>query len=403
MLKNSIFQVIGNVLSVFLNLLIIVFTARTLGAAGRGEITYLIICVGILQIFTSVVGNSVMIFMLTKHNRQNVLLASLIWTVLTVICAVPFLYYFSSFSPFSIVVFLLLGLLQTSFTNLITFYSSVLKFKSITFLKAVQPTLFLCLFFIFYLNQNINVHIYWILLIVSFFPHFLLFLFETSKKVTSVTIDSLKLTVVDFLKLGGLGQFTNLMQFASYRFAVLIIAANLGMESTGVFGLWLSVTDAIWVVPIGLATVNMSYAAKNNYNLANLNRYILISVGLSFLLVLVILVMPNSFYVMMLGKDFVALKALIAFSSPVVVLFTINILIAYYFSAKGLIKYNTISSALGLIAILVSVHYLTSNFGLKGAILANCISYTISIAATVFLFIRFRRQLEKQTVINSKA
>ncbi len=401
MLKNSIFQVIANIISATLNLLIIIFTARILGALGRGEITYLIIYLGILQIFTSIVGNSVMIFMLTKHSKQNVLFASLSWTVFTILISIPVIYYFTPLKGQSIFYLAFLALFQTSFSNLISFYSSELKFRLITILKAIQPMTLLLLIAIFRNYYTFNISFYWILLLLSFFPHFVLFLKEVAKNFKIITYVETKSTVFDFLKLGGLGQFTNLMQFASYRFAALIIAKTLNMSNVGIFGLWLSVIDAVWLIPIGLATVNMSYAAKKDYKPELVWKYILISITISFVLILLIIALPNQLYVYLLGKDFTELKSLIILSSPVVVLFTINIIIAYYFSAKGLIKYNTIASGSGFIAILLVTSYLTSKFGLRGAILANCISYTISILTILFLFLRYKKRLNLQSVSNN--
>jgi O-antigen/teichoic acid export membrane protein len=391
-LKNSVLQVIANILSAVLNLLIIIFTAKTLGSLGRGEITYLIICVGILQIFTSIVGNSVMIFMLTRHKKHDVLFGSLIWTLIITFISIPFVYYFTTLDFKSIQYFLILGILQTSFSNLITFYSFELKFKFIILLKVAQPILFIFLIIGFYFLDKFNLSLYWTLLIVSFLPHFILFLIETLKNRYLITFSTLKVMMVDFLKLGGLGQFTNLMQFASYRFAVLIIAKTLGMNSVGVFGLWLSVTDAIWLIPMGLATVNMSYATKVGYELRNIYKHIIISVTISFFLILGILIIPNELYIYLLGKDFTQLRGLIIYSSPVVILFTINIVVAYYFSAKGLIKYNTLSSGLGFVAIIALTYYLTNNFGLLGAVSANCISYSFSILTTLYLFLKHKKQ-----------
>lgn len=398
MLKNSIFQVFGNVVSAGLNLLIIIFTARTLGASGRGEITYLLICLGLLQIFTSIVGNSVMIFMLTKHQRQDVLLGSFIWTGLVVILSFPLVYFLSDLNLEKILYFLILGVLQTSFNNLITFYSAQFKFKTLVLVRLFQPIVFFALILINYYTNKLTVNLYWTLLIISYLPHFILLLIETFKRFFLVSCMSLRSTILDFLKLGGLGQFTNLMQFSSYRFAVLIIAKTLGMKDVGIFGLWLSVTDAIWLIPGGLATVNMSYAAKDNYKLKNIYKYILTSIAISSMLIVVVLIIPNNLYILLLGKDFTQLKSLIIYSSPIVILFTINIIVAYYFSAKGLIKYNTLSSGLGCLSILIITVFLTNKFELMGAVLANCLSYAITLIVTIFLFFRHKKQFNSNSI-----
>jgi O-antigen/teichoic acid export membrane protein len=233
------------------------------------------------------------------------------------------------------------------------------------------------------------------MLIVSFVPSFIIICFETLKHLKkNIRFIEIKNVCVSFLKLGGLNQFNNLMQYGSYRFGIWTISNELGIKEVGVFGLWLTVCDAIWLIPIALATVNQAYAAKPNYSLNQLNKYLLIAVCISATILGIAICLPQTFYIYVLGSDFLHLKNLIMLSCPILIAFSITIMYAYYFSAKGLIKYNTLSSGLGFITILLSTSYLTDKLELRGAVLANCISYTVSVLTTVFLFFRHKRQLK---------
>lgn len=381
-----------------MNLLIIIFTARILGAEGRGEITYLITCIGLLQVFTAIVGNSVMVFMLTKYQQKEILISSFLWTLFIAVIALPFVFFITKLSITNLLYFVLLGIIQTGFNNLTALYSYQLKFRLLTILKIIQPLILLILIFAMSTFEILNTNIYWQLLIISFLPHFGFLLFETFRKNQKITFHSLMVITKHFLKLGGLNQLNNLMQFASYRFAVLIIMRMLSVKDVGIFGLWLTVTDSIWLIPVGLANVNMAYATKSNYSVKSILKYILASLAVSLSLIITILLIPNDFFVWLLGKDFTALKSLILISSPVICLFTINIIIANFFSAKGLIKYNTISSGLGFISITSITALLTAQFGLKGAVMSNCISYFISIVVTLILFYRNSSQFNSNSI-----
>ncbi|HEX7367552.1 MAG TPA: hypothetical protein VF273_10675 [Pelobium sp.] len=184
------------------------------------------------------------------------------------------------------------------------------------------------------------------------------------------------------------------MQYGAYRFSIWVISAQLGMKEIGIFGMWLTVCDALWLIPNALANVNLAYASKTNYKLATLTHFLMFALLLVFFMVLTILLIPNGWYVNILGKDFNELKNLIRIASPVIVGFTITIIIAYYFSGKGLIKYNTIGSGAGFLAILLLSNYLTAKHGLKGAVLANSISYATSILVMLFLFLRHKKKLK---------
>src|SRR6476659_460865 len=101
-----------------MNLLIIIFTARILGAEVRGEITYLITCICLLQVFTAIVGNSVMVFMLTKYQQKEVLISSFFWTLFIAVIALPLVFIITKLTITNILYFVLLGIIQTGFNNL---------------------------------------------------------------------------------------------------------------------------------------------------------------------------------------------------------------------------------------------------------------------------------------------
>lgn len=386
MFKNSLNQIIGSILSAAINLIIVVFTANVLGASGRGEITYLLTCLGVLQILTSIVGNSVMIYMLTKHDKGNVLIASSVWTIFIILISIPFIYSFDLIAKPLIGYFLILALFQTCLANLIAYYSSELKFKKLSTIRILQPFTLIILILISYKFLKFDLNRYWEFLIISYLPFVFLYGKECDDKIKYVTIKSLKYVLCDFLKLGSLNQLTYLMQFLSYRFSVLVVAKLLDINSVGVFGMWLTIIDALWLIPIGLATVNMTYAAKKNYQLNLIYRFIGIAMVIPLVIIIVFSIIPNSIFILVLSKDFSQVKSLVLISAFSVLLFTSNLIIAYFFSAKGLIKYNTLSSGVGFISIICTTYFLTDKYGLIGAVLSNSLSYFLTVVMTFIIF-----------------
>lgn len=386
MFKSSFNQILGSILAASINLIIVIFTARILGAVGRGEITYFVTCLGILQILTSVVGNSVMVFMLTKHHKGNVLISSLIWTLTIVIACFPFLIFLNIVSKAFIFYFLILAIFQTSFNNILALFSSELKFKSLAAFRVLQPLFLIVLILIFYNFFKFNLNLYWKFLIISYMPFFFIYCRESFYNLKFINKNAIKSTFYDFLKLGGLNQFTFLMQFLSYRFAVFVIAKFLNIDSLGVFGMWLTFTDALWLIPISLATVNMAYAAKPDYQLKIIYKFIALAIAIPLTIILVFSLIPNSIFILVLSKDFSQVKSLILYSAPAIILFSINLIMAYFFSAKGLIKYNTLSSGIGFVSILSTTYLFTTKYGLIGAVLSNSLSYFLTVLVTIVIF-----------------
>lgn len=382
MLRNSILHILSSVGTAILNLIILVLSARVLGSEGRGEITYLLFYCTFIQIFTAIIGHSVMIYMLTKLEENSVLIISFIWTILIVTLASPVVLYFDEFIQDRILLFLCLTIFQSLYTNLLAFLSSKIQIKRLVLIKISQP---LILILLIILSKKLDSGLFLGFLAISYIPSFLILLWRTFYKNFKFNILNLKLSFLYFIKLGALNQLNNLLQFGCYRYAIWIIADKLNLENVGVFGLWVTLIDALWLIPISIATMNQTYAAKNEGSVVNM-KLCYISAGIVVILTGMALLIPLNIYESLLGKDFNELKKLLLISSPAIILFTFNIIIAYYFSAKGKIIYNTISSGLGFCVVISLSNVLINNYGLEGAVIANSVSYFVTTVATFFLY-----------------
>lgn len=389
MLKNSILHIISSFGSALINFVILLITAKILGAEGRGEITYLLFYCGFIQIFTGIIGNSVMIFMLTKLDENSVLVISFIWTFIIVFILSPFLYFFDDFIQSRIVLFLSITVLQSLFNNLIALLSAKILIKKLVVIRITQP---LILIILLYFINDISATLFLTILAISYIPALFYISWITFGINFKYDFQKFKASFLYFIKLGSLNQLNYLMQFGCYRYAIWIIADNSNLSNVGVFGLWVTLVDALWLIPISIATINQTYSAKNNSNYINMNLCY-IAAMISVLLIAITLLIPLNIYELILGKDFNQIKQLLLLSSPAVVLFTFNIMLAYYFSAKGKIIYNTISSGLGFVIIVLLSPFFIKKLGLNGAVITNSISYVVTTITTLYLYFKYRNQL----------
>ena len=397
MIKNSILHILSSVGTALFNLVVLILSARILGAEGRGEITYLLFYCGFIQIFTGVVGNSVMIFMLTKLEENSVLVISFIWTFFIALIVSPFLFYYDEFIESRIFLFLGITILQSLFNNLTALFSAKIQIQKLVFIKISQP---LILILLLVSNSGLDAKLFLTFLIISYLPSLVILTKLTFWENYKFNFSTLKSSFLIFIRLGALNQLNYLMQYGCYRYAIWIIADKSNLSNVGVFGLWVTLVDALWLIPISIATINQTYMAKNQENKMNMNLCF-ISAGITLILLVIALVIPLSVYQLFLGKDFNEIKHLLLISSPAIIFFTFSITLAYYFSAKGKIIYNTISSGVGFFVIILLSKLLIGKYGLIGAVLTNSISYSLTTVVIIYLYKRYNRQSNNKACVSN--
>lgn len=92
-----------------------------------------------------------------------------------------------------------------------------------------------------------------------------------------------RLLTSEALGLGLRGYFGNIFQFFNYRFDTFVVASFVGASALGVYAIAYSLTEVLWFVPQGIATVLMPVTSSSSSEIANMRTSCLcrISVGLS--------------------------------------------------------------------------------------------------------------------------
>ena len=104
------------------------------------------------------------------------------------------------------------------------------------------------------------------------------------------------------------------------------------------------------------------------------------------ILIAIACLLPQSLYVFIFGKEFKEIKTIILLSSPGVLSISTTSVIAYFFSALGRVKFNTISSCIGLLVIMASSLMLISSLGINGAAIANALSFLATSTSLIYFY-----------------
>lgn len=109
---------------------------------------------------------------------------------------------------------------------------------------------------------------------------------------------------------------------------------------------------------------------------------------MTFFSLLILLVIPNSFFGVLFGREFAGIKLVMLSLAVGILMLSISIILSPFFSGIGKPVHNAIGSGIGLIFTIILCLWFIPRIGVLGAGFAASISYSV---ATLYQFIVFFR------------
>jgi O-antigen/teichoic acid export membrane protein len=182
--------------------------------------------------------------------------------------------------------------------------------------------------------------------------------------------------------------FSNCLYFIALRVDYWIIGLFNSKEQLGYYALAVRLSQLIWILPTLLAALILPKVGKIDFKNQDLER--LIRLVFSFNVFGGLILAFSSFYLIPLifGKEFTRSILPFCLILPGIVLLSLQIILSAYFSGKGEIKTNLVTSIVLLIVIILLDLLLIPRFGIIGASIASSFAYSISGLFTYFLYCR---------------
>ena len=199
--------------------------------------------------------------------------------------------------------------------------------------------------------------------------------------------DSLK----EMLHYGAFMQLSMLVSTLNKRLSLYLLNTHCDEKSIGVYASGTQVTEGVSIVSqsIGLVEFSALSNTEKAQRAALLTlRFMKLSVLLTFTTLLVICLLPTSFFEWLFSAEFSNIRPVILLIAPGVVFFAAHTILANYFSGTGQPKYNLYASLIGLSITLVSAFVLIPWLGIRGAAITTTLTYT---ALFVYQWIVFHR------------
>ncbi|MEJ6582468.1 MAG: polysaccharide biosynthesis C-terminal domain-containing protein [Crocinitomicaceae bacterium] len=407
MLLKILSTVFSKVFTAGIGFIVVIITARALGAAVRGDIALLLLNISIIGLFQGIFNGSVLVYLTPKFSFLKLFIATNLFSFALAVGL-----------PFVMVFFRILEsnqlnelILLSSVQGLLTTSQSLLlgkdKIQYFNLLEIIKSTiLFLSILFFFWGMNNISLEAVMHSYLLSYSIPLIISLFQLIPYIndTAPSNSEQKSILKSFFKYGFEIQINNISHMINYRFCFYIIEKWKGKDALGIFSIALSLCELVWIIAKSIST--FQYSKIVNTRDPEVHRKLTIhSIQLSFIatipLLLTLLVLPDAVYTFVFGKEFSSIKTVLYFLSLGILSLSIFTIINHYFSGIGENKPNIISSFIGNVIVVSLCLTLIPIWGNIGAGIATSITYFVILSYIVYRFLKQTNSQLKELIPTS--
>ncbi len=382
-------------LSAVINFLIAIVVSQYLGPGGKGEQGIIIATIAFILVFSNLVGGGTLVYLAPRYKFSVLLLPSYLWSLLISIFACGILFIFKIVDQQFILHISALSVLN-SFTNI---HSTLLigreKIKAANLVSLVQPlVIILSLLVYFLLLNNRTIAAYINSLYISFgFSLFIsiVYMANTFRKISIHPLREYTIVLKELFRLGFMNQMAHITQMMSFRLSYYFLEIYHGEASVGIYSNGIQIMESIWLISKSISLVQYARIVNTDdkkYSQELSVKLLKAGVIISFLCIIPLLLLPESFYLFLFGDGFSGVKEVIWILAPGVLVYNFSIILGHYFSGTGKYYVNTIASSIGLVVSVVLFTVLIPPYVTLGAGIATSISYAVTSFVVLVFFLR---------------
>jgi O-antigen/teichoic acid export membrane protein len=390
MIKKTIHLFFSKVIVAVLNFLLLLYSARLLGAESRGIINLLVVNLSIIVLFSELFSGPVLVYFSTRINNQKLKLIAGAWNFVSSCMVVFMLKYFNLGKDEFYFELLVVSILYGNLNIYQLIFTGLEKINALNFVLILNSTLQLILFFITTaLVSKIDVHVYFISWILALgISNLVALSISKNEKIDSSEISYLEF-IKDIFKKSKWIFLDNLLHLLAVRIIYFFIESSYGNTTLGIMGTGVSLSESLLLISSSISTV--LYSRISNINVMDKpNELLLCNAGfwISFIGWMFLIVVPESFWSLLIGKDFYGIKMIFVFYGPSVLLMVLSTIISNFYSGNGNYKTPAIGSAFGLFFATVLSILLIKKYGIIGAMISAFFSNLFQL---IWLFYYYKK------------
>jgi len=201
-------------------------------------------------------------------------------------------------------------------------------------------------------------------------------LFPTLKREDN---EPLKESLKEMLHYGAFMQLSTLVSTLNKRLSLYLLNTHCDEKSIGVYASGTQVTEGVNIVgqSIGLVAFSSLSNTEKEQRASQLTlRFMKVAITLTFTALLVLCMLPTSFFEWIFTGEFSDIHSIILLTAPGIMLYSAHTILANYFSGTGQPKINLYASLIGLSVTIVAAFILIPWWGIRGAAITASLTYT---------------------------
>ena len=393
MIKNIINTFFFRSINAILAFVIVVVTARYLGAEIRGEISLFVLNVTLVFQLVSIISGGGLVYYASKKPLSSLVLNSTLWSIIASFIGVYALYLFGFVADESVLLLMLATLFLSWFyigMNIIVGFEKIITFNVIS---TIQMLFLAGLLLVFIKSSYFVGFDSWLFsYIISFAVGLLLvkiIVFKIWKK-GEVTIR--KIDFIDLFNYGKWAQLANIAQLLNYRLGYYLLEYFAGKAALGVYSSAVAIAEGVWLISKSFSMVVFARVSNMSSRTEALQlsfQFARVSLYFSLLFIFGLLLIPSSIYISVFGQEFSEIKPLLFLLTPGVAFFALSSVYAHYFSGTARPRISSYSSIVGLIITLIFGIWLIPLYEKTGVAITASISF---ISSGIYLTIMMMKE-----------
>tara|TARA_B110000902_G_scaffold55625_1_gene64731 strand:- start:1069 stop:2307 length:1239 start_codon:yes stop_codon:yes gene_type:complete len=370
-----------------LNFVLITLVSNFLLKEGVTEMGLIVLGISFIVMISNLVGGSSLVYLASRESLFTLLVVSYSWAIVSSILMGAVLYIFDLVPSEYIFWVILIGFLECIFSIHNQIYIGKEDMKTHNSLKLFHKIIQVLLFIII----GISIHNFILSLVISYLILLLFSFYKIAQLNDYYQVNEPKKVFLKAFKYGFQIQSSNIIQLINYRFLYFIIEKSMG-SVLGIFIVAVQLVESLWIPSKALAIIQYGKVAneKKEENKKSLSlKFMKLSFIATFVLTIILLLIPDSFILFVFGKSISGTKPIILALSIGVISISVAQSFSHYLSGKGLYFYLFRASAIGLVTLLISSAFLFTDYQLIGAGLATSLSY---LASTIYLGKSFMKE-----------
>ncbi len=389
MKRRIIGTFLSRILIAFSSLLVLVITSRELGPEARGTISLLLLAMTITVLTNEIVAGPALIYFFPRVKHSTLLNYAFLWMIVCSLVIPSSLYLFELLPEEYLGWVILIILFQSTSGISMLFQLGTENATRYNILALTQSMINpVVLIFLIYVADIKSIHT-WLYSVASAqgLTAFAGLLFiKTSNAVqkqdTEVSLKSL-------MHYGFMAQLSTLAYILSTRLSYYLLDITETRASVGIFSTGVSIMEAALLFSSSVAIMTYSRISNSedeDYNVRITSILAKVTFSFTVPLMIILLLVPEKYYLMILGDGFKGMKQVMFFLIPGVAMISMSTIFTHYFSGKAHYKVNVLSSLTGLICSFILGFALIPSFGIIGACITTSMGYLASGLFTILYF-----------------